>query len=61
MKSDAHKVGLETKAKIVTSAWNGIDCEAKLKNNGEIVTDMKFDALKVSSFDKMMHESARES
>lgn len=40
---------METKIKVATKAWEGFNAESKLKNSGEVVVDMKSDALKVSS------------
>lgn len=47
-KGDAHKVALEHKFKWVSKELNGMETEVKLKNNGELACDGKFDYLKVS-------------
>lgn len=45
-KSDSHKVALETKCKYETKEFNGAVFEGKIKNNGEVSIDYKFDYLK---------------
>ena len=47
-KGDAHKVALEHKFKWVSKELNGMETEVKVKNNGELACDGKFDYLKVS-------------
>ena len=40
---------METKIKMATKSWEGMNAEAKIKNSGELVVENKSDALKVSS------------
>lgn len=40
---------METKIKMATKSWEGLNAEAKIKNSGELVVENKSDALKVSS------------
>jgi hypothetical protein len=41
-------VSLEHKTKFTGDALNGYEAEIKIKNNGEIASDFKWDLLKVS-------------
>jgi len=46
--NNGHKVGLESKIKFNFKELNGGVSECKIKNNGELVAEMKSDYLKVS-------------